>query len=503
MTDRRTLLAAALAAGVAPALLRAAAPAREADRFACGIASGTPRSDGMVLWTRLTGEGLPEAATVRWEVAEDERFTKIVARGDERAEQADAHTVHAEATGLTPDRWYWYRFHALGVQSPAGRTRTVPAADAAVARLDLVLASCQRWDVGHYAAWRHAAQEELDAVIFVGDYIYESPSPRDALRRHEGGTADTLEGYRARYAQYKSDPLLQAAHARCPWLVTWDDHEVQNDYAGLQGPRLEPEFPLRRAAAYRAWWEHMPLPKAARPRGPDARIVTRLDWGRLARLHLLDGRQFRDPQACQRPGEGGGRTLPAAECEMLGDPKRSLLGLDQERWLADGWDTARRWNIVAQQTLMARFSFAPPASRTAWTDGWDGYAPARRRLLEGIAERKLGGAVVLSGDVHAHYAADLKTDFDDEKASPVATEFCGTSITSLALAQDKVDAALRYNPHVHFGRSDRRGYVRLAVDGRGVDAQMKVLDDARDAKSAISTAARFAVEHGRPGVQRA
>jgi alkaline phosphatase D len=312
----------------------------------------------------------------------------------------------------------------------------------------------------------------------------------------------TLDDYRARYAQYKSDPALQAAHAAAPWLLVWDDHEVGNDYAGLQGAALEADFARQRAAAYRAYWEHLPFPKAARPRGADMRIYGRLDWGALACIHLLDDRQYRDPQACPRGGRGGANTVPDAICPSLQDERRSLLGAAQERWLADGWDGARPWNLVAQQTLMARFSATDPAlGAVYWTDGWDGYAPARARLLGEVARRKLPGVVVLGGDVHANYVADLKADFDDPASPVVASEFCGTSITSWPLAQERIERARRHNPHIRYGRGDERGYVRFTLDSERLQAQLRVVNDALDPVSGIRTAARFVVEAGRPGVQ--
>jgi alkaline phosphatase D len=485
---------------MAPALLRDGIAA-DRPRFELGVASGQPRPDGMVLWTRLTGADLRDRVPVRWELAEDEGFTRIVARGDEVAEAAWAHSVHAEPSGLAPQRWYWYRFTALGDRSPVGRTRTAPAPDAS-ARLDFAIASCQRYDVGHYAAWRHAADEDLDLVLFLGDYIYEYPSRRDALRHVEGGMVRTLPEYRARYATYKRDPDLQAAHARQPWLMVWDDHEVVNDYAGLHGDGVVADFAAQRAAAYQAYWEHMPFPKAARPAGAEMRITGRLDWGRLARIHLLDDRQYRDPQACPRPGRGGGsNTVALADCPALLDPGRSLLGAAQERWLEQGWDGVRPWNLVAQQTLMARFAWSDPGDRggTFWTDGWDGYPAARERLLDGVAARKLPGMVVLGGDVHSNYVADLRPDFDAPRSPVVATEFCGTSITSLSAAQSRIDAALPWNPHICYGRADRRGYGRFRVDDKRIEARLRVLDDARDPASAIRTAATFVVEVGRPG----
>jgi len=496
---RRTLLRGGAALIVAPALLDRPRAA-DTPRFTLGIASGQPRADGMVLWTRLTGDGLDERVGVRWEVAEDERFTRIVASGEEPAEAAWAHSVHAEPAGLAADRWYWYRFSALGDRSTVGRTRTAPAADAA-ASLNFAIASCQRYDVGHYAAWRRMAEEELDLVMFLGDYIYEYPSRPESVRQVEGGLVTTLDQYRARYATHKSDPSLQAAHARAPWLVVWDDHEVGNDYANLQSQTLQANFAEQRTAAYRAYWEHMPFPKALRSRGPDMRITGRLDWGRLARIHLLDDRQYRDPQACPKPGRGGSNTVMLGACPELVDPKRSLLGMEQERWLADGWDTTRPWNLLAQQTLMARFSWSEPAFGTGvyWTDGWDGYAPSRNRLLGTVAERKVPGVVVLGGDVHSNYVADLKADFDEDKAPIVATEFCGTSISSLSLAQSRIDAARTFNPHIHYGRGDQRGYVRFRLDAKQLEAQLRVVDRPLDPASGVTTAARFVVDPAKPG----
>jgi alkaline phosphatase D len=496
---RRRFLRGAAALGAAPWLARGPWAA-DVPRFSLGVASGQPRADSVVLWTRLMGEGLPERVVVRWEVAADEQFQRVVARGDESAEAGWAHSVHAEPGGLEAARWYWYRFSALGQQSAVGRTRTAPAADAP-ATLRFAIASCQRYDVGHYAAWRHAAAENLDLIMFVGDYIYEYATKKDAVRPLEGGEVFTLAQYRARYATHKSDPLLQAAHAAAPWLLVWDDHEVSNDYANLQGQNLAVDMRARREAAYRAYWEHMPFPKSARPSGIDMRIVGRLDWGTLARIHLLDDRQYRDVQACPKPGQGGSNTVPLAQCPALADPARTLLGAEQERWLADGWDLARPWNLLMQQTLMARYSWQDPANGAGvyWTDGWDGYAPARNRLLGTVAAKKVPGVVVLGGDVHANYVADLKADYDDPAAATIASEFCGTSITSLPVPQSRIDAARGFNPHIHYSRGDQRGYMSFELDAKQLRARVLVVDRPLDPESGITTAARFVVDAGRPG----
>jgi alkaline phosphatase D len=497
------------ASGGAPVITPIAArTTSDVPRFDLGVASGHPTASSVVLWTRLAGVDLPERVEVRWEVAHDESFQRIAARGTETAEAAWGHSVHAEPSGLDAGRGYWYRFTALGDRSTAGRTRTAPAADAA-ARLRFAIASCQKYDSGHYAAWRDVAESDLDLVMFLGDYIYETSSSPDALRRHEAGYVKTLEGYRARYATYKRDPLLKAAHASCPWLMVWDDHEVDNDYAGLQGAGLQPDFAAQRGAAYQAYWEHMPFPKSARPRldvpGAPMRITSRLDWGRLARIHGLDDRQYRDPQACPRPGQGGSNTVSLRDCPALIDPARSLLGAEQERWLAEGWDVSRPWNLVAQQTLMTRHTWrdASQGDGLYWTDGWDGYAASRNRLLGVVQTRQVPGVVVLGGDVHAHAVADLKADFDRPGAPVIASEFCGTSISSPGMPQARIDAARPFNPHIHHSRGDQRGTMRFTLDTTTLLAELRVVDNVADVTSPVRTDTRFVVEARRPGAQRA
>jgi alkaline phosphatase D len=485
---------------------------RDVPRFDLGIASGHPHAGGMVLWSRLTGDGLPERVEVQWELAHDEAFQHIAARGSETARAAWAHSVHAEPSGLEPNRWYWYRFTSLGDRSASGRTRTAPAQDEGsgvynAAPLRFGIASCQRYDAGQFAAWRDVAAQQLDLVMFLGDYIYESSSPPDAARRHEGGAARTLAEYRARYATYKRDPLLQAAHASAPWLLVWDDHEVENDYAGLQGQHLAVDFAAQRQAAYQAYWEHLPFPNSARPRldvpGASMRITGRLDWGGLARIHLLDDRQYRDPQVCPRPGQGGSNTVALKDCPALLDARRSLLGVEQERWLADGWDVQRPWNLVAQQTLMAPHSWSDTANGggSYWTDGWDGYTAARQRLLGTVMQRQVPGVVVLGGDVHSNVVADLKADFLRPHAPTVATEFCGTSITSSGLPQSRIDAARQFNPHIHLSRGDQRGWMQFTLNPRQLNVALRVVDNLADAASAVRTAASFMVDAAQPGAQ--
>lgn len=493
-------LTGAAALGVPAWVRRPSASVPAGGRFGLGVASGTPRADGMVLWTRLTGPDLQGDVPVEWVLAEDEAFRRVVAQGQALARAEDAHTLRAEPQGLASDRVYWYRFEALGERSPAGRTRTAPAAGAAVAAMRFVIASCQRWDHGHWAAWRDAVDFEPDLVIFLGDYLYEGESPRWALRRHEGGPCLTLEDYRARHAQYRSDPLLQAAHAVAPWALTWDDHEVVNDYAGDLDPRRDPAFPARRAAAYRAWWEHMPVPAAWRPAAHGLRLYHRLDWGALARLHVADLRQYRAPQACPLPGRAGTNLVTPQGCPELADPGRSMMGRAQERWLDEGWSLDHPWNLLAQATLMAPFQRRGVIASRVWTDGWEGYAPARQRLLDTLAARRVPGAVVLSGDVHGHYVAHLHARPNDPDSPVLATEFCGTSISSRARGVETVRDSLPLNPHVKLADAEHRGLARFVLTPQQLQAELRTVVDVDDPSSARRTRATFTVEAGRPGV---
>jgi alkaline phosphatase D len=500
------------ASAIVPPRLGRAQLRLRADPFSLGVASGYPTPQGIVLWTRLApeplakGGGMPsEPVEVGWELAADEGFRRIVQRGRETATAEWAHSVHVEVGGLEPDRWYWYRFHAAGATSPVGRTRTAPAAGAPVHRLRFAFACCQQYEQGYYAAYRHMAADDLDFVVHLGDYIYESSWGRNHVRAHEAGEPVTLEDYRARYGLYKSDEDLKAAHAAFPWLVTWDDHEVQNDYANDRSQDLAPPhlFLKRRAAAYRAYYEHMPLPRWARPRGPHMQLYCRWEFGDLARFHVLDDRQYRSPQACPRPGRGGS-TEVGEECAERLDPARTLLGAEQERWLNEGLAASgARWNVIAQQTLMAQVDRRPGEGRIFWTDGWDGYPAARARLLRFVEEKPVRNVVVIGGDVHMSVVADLKSDFDDPHAPVVATEFVTTSITSQGLPRRRVEAWAGENPHVKYANPSRRGYTVAELSPRRFTVRLRTLDDVTDPKSGIRTLRAFAVEDGRPGAQRA
>jgi alkaline phosphatase D len=495
MVGRRAFLAAAGALAVAPAFGRDDYP------FGLGVASGYPTPTGMVLWTRVLGSA--GAIGVHWEIAADDSMKEVILRGQATADPAWAHSVHVEVEGLRPDRWYWYRFTARGAQSAVGRTRTAPAPNARPERVRFAFASCQHYEQGYFAAHRHIAADAPDLVFFLGDYIYESTWGRDHVRSHGAPEPYSLADYRARYALYRSDPDLQAAHAACPWLVTWDDHEVDNDYADDRpedGMDRE-SFLARRAAAYRAYYEHMPLPSRMRPSGPDMRIYTQAGWGSLARFYLLDCRQYRSWQACPRPGRrGGSNTVDVAECARLAAPGRTMLGRAQERWLDGALAASRQgWNVIAQTTTMAQFDQKPGPGRRAWTDGWDGYPASRKRILDSFVEKQIRNPVVLGGDVHSFNICNLKRDFDDPASPVVASEFVGTSITSQAWPQERVNALLPDNPHMIFAESRFRGYTRMEIDGRQLRADLRGMDSVQSRDAACRTLASFIVEDGKAG----
>ncbi len=518
MTDRRRFLrslAALSAVGAASACAPLAPrPQFAADPFALGVASGYPTPDGVVLWTRLVvdpatpGGGVdPVRIPVRWELARNESMSDRIAHGVVEADPDWAHSVHVEARGLQPGRWYWYRFTAGGAVSPVGRTRTAPPAGDAAVPLRFAFASCQHYEAGYYGAWRHAAADAPDLVAFLGDYIYESSGVRNPVRLHGAHEPYTLDEYRVRYARYRSDHDLQAAHAACPWILTWDDHEVDNDYADAQPEDDMPpeQFLLRRAAAYRAYYEHLPLPRSMRPDGPHMRIHTTVEWGATARFFVLDDRQYRSVQVCPRPGRrGGSNTVDVADCPDLADPRRTMLGAAQEQWLESALARSpARWNVLAQQTPLAQFDQMPGDGRRAWTDGWDGYPAARRRLLQSLAERRIANPVAIGGDVHTFTASDLKVDFDDPRSPVVASELVCTSISSLAWPQERITPFLADNPHIHLADSRARGYVRVSLDGKALRADLRAMASVTTPDAGCATLATFVVEDGRPGPRRA
>ncbi|KAF4406717.1 alkaline phosphatase D family protein [Streptomyces lycii] len=500
--------------GSAQAAMADARRAVGADPFTLGVASGDPLPGSAVLWTRLAPEpyaadgGMPQARVeVSWQVAHDERFSRVVRSGRATAHPEFNHSVHIEATGLAPDRVYYYRFRTGDWVSPAGRTRTAPAAGADIARLKLGAVSCQAYHQGYFTAFRHLAEEDLDIVFHLGDYLYEyAVNSSGGARGYDSGTLPahfnretvTLDDYRMRYGLYKSDPDLIAAHAAHPFAVTWDDHETENNYADdtPENSVAPEEFLIRRAAAYRAYWENQPLRKPQQPDGADMKLYRRLEFGRLARFDILDTRQYRSNQAY-----GDGWKVPGPESE---DPSRTITGATQERWLIDGWRASRaRWNVLPQQVTFSRRASDQTDGHTVSMDAWDGYPASRERLLAGAESAGVENLVVLTGDVHVGYAFDIKRDFDDPDSRTVGTEFVATSVSSGGDGADKPanwDRFTTANPHMKF-YNGRRGYVTVELDREQARADFRTLPAVTTPGAEIGTAASFVTRSGEPGLE--
>ncbi|WP_164100420.1 alkaline phosphatase D family protein [Candidatus Laterigemmans baculatus] len=509
---RRFLLGSASLAGAAWMSGKALGAVRSDVSFAdypfkLGVASGDPDDNGFVIWTRLApkpleGGGMSDhAVAVDWEVSEDESFGKVARRGTFDATVALGHSVHVEVVGLEPDRWYFYRFHAGGETSPVGRARTFPAADVMPEKLRFAFASCQHFETGHFTALRHMADEGLDLGIHLGDYIYEYAGKDGRVRKHVGEEIESLDDYRNRLAQYRTDEHLQAVHAAMPWLVTWDDHEFDNNCAGdisEQEGVTPAEFLRRREAAYQAYYEHMPLRISALPKGPHMRLYRSTAFGQLANFSVLDTRQYRTDQPNGdhlKPLEGG---VFRSDAEML--------GAAQERWLRK--DLARstaQWNVLAQQVMMARVDRTVGEERKFSMDQWAGYELPRRRLLSYLAEQRISNPVVLTGDIHSNWVNDLKLDFDDANAPTVATEFVGTSITSGGDGRDQAPETpqlLDENPFVKFYNA-QRGYVRCTVTPDAWTSDFQIVPYVTRPGAPLETRATFEVQAGRPGAEQA
>ncbi|MFY1620423.1 alkaline phosphatase D family protein [Micromonospora sp. WMMD736] len=493
-------LAAAGATVTAGQSARAAAPYP----FKLGVASGDPAADSVVLWTRLApaplnsdGQGgMADAdVTVEWQVSTTDRFSSLVASGSVVARYADAHSVHVVAGGLAADSDYYYRFRAQGQISPVGRTRTAPAAGTFGRDLVMAFASCAHYEAGYYTAYRRMAEENPGLILHLGDYIYEGGVNTSAVRQHVGAEIVSLADYRRRYALYKSDPDLQAAHAAAPWLVVPDDHEVENNYANMVRADSSPtltaaQWTARRTAAYRAYYENMPLRPASAPSGNSIPLYRRVRWGQLATFHMLDTRQFRDDQAC---GDGW---KVCADADLA---SRSLTGATQEAWLLDGLaQHYGTWDILGQQVFFAR-QFE--ASGAANMDAWDGYRASRSRIQTGWQQRGVRNPLVLTGDVHKSWANELKADYANPSSATIGTELVCTSITSTGNGTGSTtipNAAT--NPHLKF-YSDRRGYVRTTISRSQVRADFRAVNTVTEHGAAASTVRSFVILDGQPGLQ--
>ena len=491
--------------------------------FTLGVASGSPNHHSVVLWTRLmpdvnSGQSYFANAdvTVQWEVADDEHFKVNRRSGQVVALATLAHSVHLELEGLQSDRWYFYRFQLGDAQSTVGRTRTLPHPEAMVQKLRVAYASCQRWEHGYFSAYDHMAQENLDMVLFLGDYIYEYASAANPVRIPAGGWVTSLSDYRNRYALHKSEKSLQAMHAQCPWLVTWDDHEVSNDYAGLVrgfSGNITLDFEAQRAQAYQAFYEHMPLRASALTRsleglarGAEMRIYGQVAYGKLANIYLLDDRQYRDRQVCNKGLNFGSGWVDPEQCEAWLNPSRTLLGAQQEQWLNQSFSTARSdqrvWNVVAQQTLFGRRDYKLGAGLSLWNDGWDGYSAARQRMTQSMQTHALKNPVLIGGDVHENWVGHVMADAYKDDSAKIGVEFCGAGITARSAGNSKLAARLAENPHFIFADSERKGYGVVEFTAKQIQTELRVVDDVRLPQTKVETLAKFAVEAGVPQVQR-
>ncbi len=436
---------------------------------------------------------------VHWEVADDEQFRAIRLRGDAVAEPAFAHSVHVDVRGLPPGRAFCYRFFVGDAVSPVGRTRTAPRLSDEPTLLRLALASCQHFEHGYYAAYRHMLRDDLDLIVFVGDYIYEGSFGPVRVRNHPGQNPITVDEYRLRYACYRADPLLQQAHARYPWVLVWDDHEVEDNYYGDRSVYYDDRAQLRarRAAAYQAYYEHQPLPARMRPQTDGMRIFTHLAWGKLVQLMLLDTRQYRSTLPCPPNLQ---RAKPG--CRAWTDPHASMLGIAQEHWLTHRLrHSPARWNVLAQQQLVARWDQAPGPREQLENSGWDGYPAARSRLIASL--RTIANPLVLSGDAHSFWVNHLQRDFLRPEEPPVATEIVTTSISSYGGDANSLDGVTAENPHIKAANARYRGYARLDIRPQHTACDLQAMTNVEEPDSSSFTLSSWLVEGGRRGVNKA
>jgi alkaline phosphatase D len=505
-TSRRSFLAASSSLAAAAFLSSCASPSGRKqisfskNPFSLGVASGDPSPDGFVIWTRLApdpleGGGMPPAPLrVSWQVAEDEQMKRVVRKGTATARHEWAHSVHVEVEGLRPERWYWYQFKVGSDISPVGRTRTMPPLHSIPGNFRFAFASCQHFETGYYTAFEHMLREDLDLVVHLGDYIYEGAGRKDQVREHLGPEIVTLDQYRTRYAQYKSDPALQRMHAAAPWILTWDDHEVDNNYANdiSEEPKVSPaELLVRRAAAYQAYYEHMPLRRSCLPHGPNMKMYRRVPVGKLADFFVLDTRQYRTDQPC-----GDGNKPPCAESL---DPKATLMGAKQRSWLETALaGSTSRWNILAQQVMMARVDRLIGAEIAYSMDQWPGYEMERRRLLQFLEEHNVKNTVVLTGDIHSNWANELTIHDDTDFKNPVAAEFVGTSISSGgdgSPTPKNRENLYSENPFVKFF-STERGYVKCELTPEQWRADYQMVEYVSKPGASLNKRATFILESG-------
>ena len=486
-----------------------------ADPFRLGVASGDPLPDSVVLWTRLATDPMapepipPVQVPVRWEIATDERFGKVVRSGRRTTGPDLGHSVHVDVQGLDAGRDYFYRFRVGDYVSPTGRTRTAPDTGRRLDRIAFGVTSCQSYQAGYYTAYEQMSGDDLAFVVFLGDYIYELPL--GSVRTHGLPPAVTVDDFRRHYAAAHSDAQLQAAHAAAPWVMTWDDHEVEDNYAGLRpgelGKARDPDdaanFPAKRAAAYRAWWENVPV--RAKPPGQDGsmRIYRSFRFGDLVALPVADDRQYRTPEAIEGQGysapPGGYPLLPGAL-----DPNATILGKEQERWLQRTLDgSGAQWNVLAQQTQVAAVDKTPEDASNGYDpDTWDGYVASRNRLLGHVQKAKVKNFVTVGGDTHTSSVADLRTDYQRDGSPVVGTELVAPPATSPEnSAQQYIDGALR-NPWIHLYDTKSKGYLRVEATRPQLRAEFRYVTTVEQPQAEPRAGTTWVVESGKPGAQQ-
>lgn len=462
--------------------------------FTLGVASGDPNESSVIIWTRLApdplnGGGLGDLDyDVRWEIASDPEFTDILGSGDTTASSRYGHSVHAEISPPTGSPAY-YRFRIAEHTSPVGVTRLTPAAGS-TDPVRIATASCQNYTDGFYTAYDDMVAAAPDLVVFLGDYIYEGgvgTLDETTVRLHNSDEIKDLVAYRDRYALYKSDPLLQAAHAMCPWIVTWDDHEVENNYAGLtpQDAADTVGYAARRAAAYQAWWEHMPV-RLDPPVDESLAIYRQVTWGGLINMLVLDGRQYRDDQAC---GDAVLQLSPA--CDEAAVAERSMLGAEQEAWVAENAASDAIWTVLANQTVMTDIRVGAAILNY---DQWDGYAPSRDRILDSIAATGATNLVVVTGDIHLAGVGQLTTTAEPTTSRGV--EFVTTSISSSGNIDASTESLLIALPNIIDAEVAHRGYTLHTISADTWTADYRIVDNALVEGSAVTTWKTFTVKAG-------
>lgn len=492
----------------------------ETNPYSLGVASGDPLPNSVIIWTRLapspleSGGGMPpEAFDVDWTVATDEGMDGVITSGTATAEPEHAHTVHVDAAGLEPNTEYYYQFESRGVESPVGRTKTAPEPGTAIDEFRFGFASCQSWSDGYYTPHRYMAKDQLDLIVHLGDYIYEygingAATPRSrALPQDYRKETTNLDLYRLRYSLYKSDPDLQAAHASAPWLITRDDHEVDNNWAGdvPQDPdeQSTEAFIERRAAAFKAYYEHMPFRTAQKPDDANQKLYRYYSFGDLVDFNVLDTRLYRDDQAC-------GDVFDEVGCEERLEEGRTILGDAQEEWLLGNLDNSETtWNVVANQLPFAKMDFKRGEQEGYRTEQWDGYVPEQNTVKRAF-EEDANNPVVVTGDFHSNWANDIITA-EEGSSEPVGTEFVGTSISSNGDGSELDDFngdeegvlgrhVIEENENVKYN-CNRRGYTRCTLTSDTWTTEFQVVDYVSRPGAPLRNDATFTVEAGQPGIQ--